>query len=83
MDSTGSAVKPDDLPSSSDTTGLLAEQAQPAVASSSKRPPKPSVPLEPMDEILLRRLTTIKEGDNVLLKLPSDTVKAVVASKDG
>lgn len=39
--------------------------------------------LLPMDEISLKRLTVIKEGDNVLLRLPSDQVKAVVASKDG
>lgn len=40
-------------------------------------------PKEPLEDILHRRLTVIKEGDNVLLRLPSDTVKAVVASKDG
>lgn len=39
--------------------------------------------LEPMSEVMLRRTTKIQEGDNVLLKLPSDSVKAVVASKDG
>jgi tRNA (adenine-N(1)-)-methyltransferase non-catalytic subunit len=47
------------------------------------RKPKDAGPLEPLDEILRRRLTVIKEGDNVLLKLPSDSIKAVVASKDG
>lgn len=47
------------------------------------RPPRVPEPLEPLDEVLRRRLTVIKEGDNVLLKLPSDTIKAVVASKDG
>lgn len=41
---------------------------------------KPSVSLE---DSLLQRVSTIKEGDNVLLRLPSDTVKAVVASKEG
>ena len=38
---------------------------------------------EPLDDVLLRRVTTIKEGDNVLLRLPSDSVKAVVALKNG
>lgn len=50
---------------------------------SGKRPEKPVVPLEPISEVLLRRVTTIREGDNVLLRLPSDSVKAIVASKDG
>lgn len=44
---------------------------------------KDQPPQEPLEEVLRRRLTVIKEGDNVLLRLPSDTVKAVVASKDG
>ncbi|KAL1410018.1 tRNA (adenine(58)-N(1))-methyltransferase non-catalytic subunit trm6 [Vanrija albida] len=44
---------------------------------------EPTEPLEPLDDILHRRLTIIKEGDNVLLRLPSDAIKAVVASKDG
>lgn len=43
----------------------------------------PNVPLQPLSETMLRRVTTIKEGDNVLLRLPSDSVKAVVASKEG
>jgi len=37
----------------------------------------------PLAESLLQRVSTIKEGDNVLLRMPSDMVKAVVASKDG
>lgn len=36
-----------------------------------------------LEESLLQRVTTIKEGDNVLLRLPSDMVKAVVASQNG
>ncbi|RXK41998.1 hypothetical protein M231_00719 [Tremella mesenterica] len=52
--------------------------------SSSKRPRQPSSPpSEPLSTLLQRRVTTIKEGDNVLLRLPSDTVKAVVASHEG
>ena len=46
---------------------------------SSKPIPQPI----PLSESLLRRVSTIKEGDNVLLRMPSDMVKAVVASKDG
>lgn len=62
----------------------LPSKANGPVASGSKRPRKaPDTPLEPLDDVLLRRITTIKEGDNVLLRMPSDAVKAVVASKDG
>lgn len=39
--------------------------------------------LPPLHETMLQRVSTIKEGDNVLLRMPSDMVKAVVASKDG
>jgi tRNA (adenine-N(1)-)-methyltransferase non-catalytic subunit len=41
---------------------------------------KPQISLH---DSLLQRVSTIKEGDNVLLRMPSDMVKAVVASKDG
>lgn len=41
---------------------------------------KPQLSLE---DSLLQRVSTIKEGDNVLLRLPSDMVKAVVASEHG
>ena len=44
---------------------------------------KPTPQAVPLSESLLRRVSTIKEGDNVLLRMPSDMVKAVVASKDG
>jgi tRNA (adenine-N(1)-)-methyltransferase non-catalytic subunit len=46
---------------------------------SSKPTPQPI----PLSESLLQRVSTIKEGDNVLLRMPSDMVKAVVAAKDG
>ena len=46
-------------------------------------PKTPQMPLEPLEEVMRRRTTKVKEGDNVLLRLPSDTVKAVVASKEG
>ncbi|WVO17302.1 tRNA (adenine(58)-N(1))-methyltransferase non-catalytic subunit TRM6 [Cryptococcus depauperatus] len=39
-------------------------------------------PQEPLSEIMYRRLTRIKEGDTVLLRLPSDLVKSVVVQKD-
>lgn len=44
---------------------------------------KPTAYAVPLSESLLQRVSTIKEGDNVLLRMPSDMVKAVVASKDG
>jgi len=44
---------------------------------------KPIPQAVPLSESLLQRVSTIKEGDNVLLRMPSDMVKAVVASKDG
>lgn len=61
-------------------------EVHPVAAAPSNRPSrrqKDEGPLEPLDDVLRRRLTTIKEGDNVLLKLPSDSIKAVVASKEG
>lgn len=48
-----------------------------------KRMPEPVIDDTPLDEVLRRRLATIKEGDNVLLRLASDSVKAVVASRHG
>ena len=60
------------------------QELLPEVAFRAKRSLKSSEDVsEPMEDILLRRITTIKEGDNVLLRLPSDAIKAVVASKDG
>lgn len=40
-------------------------------------------PQEPIEDVIHRRLTVIKEGDNVLLRLPSDTIKSVVVTQDG
>ena len=42
-----------------------------------------SKPQMSLEDSLLQRVSTIKEGDNVLLRLPSDMVKAVVASEHG
>ncbi|WVQ85808.1 hypothetical protein IAT38_007976 [Cryptococcus sp. DSM 104549] len=47
-----------------------------------KRARKDPGPQEPLSEVILRRLTRIKEGDTVLLRLPSDMVKPVVVQKD-
>lgn len=72
-----------------DSSTTLSEADVPAQPeASSSRPPQPrkprdNEPQEPLEEVLRRRVTKIKEGDNVLLRLPSDTVKAVVATKDG
>lgn len=49
---------------------------------STKRPRKAIESSEPLTEVILRRLTTIKEGDTVLLRLPSDLVKSVVVQGD-
>jgi tRNA (adenine-N(1)-)-methyltransferase non-catalytic subunit len=40
-------------------------------------------PQEPLTDVLHRRVTVIREGDNVLLKMPSDAVKTIVASSRG
>ena len=58
-----------------ESAGTSARKADP--------PQKVDEPLEPLEDVLRSRLTTIKEGDNVLLRLPSDTIKAVVASSEG
>lgn len=49
---------------------------------SAKRPRKAFESSEPITEVILRRLTKIKEGDTVLLRLPSDLVKSVVVQGD-
>lgn len=61
-----------------------AEDSEASAAASrprNKRPPPPTA--EDLEASLRQRVTTIKEGDNVLLRLPSDGIKAVVASRDG
>jgi tRNA (adenine-N(1)-)-methyltransferase non-catalytic subunit len=60
-----------------------AAEAASAVPAAPAVPAQPTEELEPLRDVLRRRVTTIKEGDNVLLKLPSEAIKAVVASKDG
>jgi tRNA (adenine-N(1)-)-methyltransferase non-catalytic subunit len=66
-----------------DTENPIVQTEPQVVAESSDAAAPEKLPLEPMEDILRRRVTTIKEGDNVLLKLPSEAIKAVVASKDG
>jgi tRNA (adenine-N(1)-)-methyltransferase non-catalytic subunit len=56
---------------------------QPAAESKNKRQKPPPPTAEEIETSLIRRVTTIKEGDNVLLRLPSDAIKAVVASREG
>ncbi|WRT70709.1 uncharacterized protein IL334_007707 [Kwoniella shivajii] len=40
-------------------------------------------PKEPLSEVMLRRLTRIKEGDTVMLRLPSDAIKVITIEKNG
>ncbi|KAK1923132.1 putative eukaryotic translation initiation factor 3 62 kDa subunit [Papiliotrema laurentii] len=56
---------------------------QPAAENKNKRQKPPPPTAEEIETSLIRRVTTIKEGDNVLLRLPSDAIKAVVASREG
>ncbi|ORY20867.1 Gcd10p family-domain-containing protein [Naematelia encephala] len=44
---------------------------------------KPATKQVDKNERLLERVTRIRKGDNVLLRLPSDSIKAVVASTSG
>ncbi|KAK8850545.1 hypothetical protein IAR55_004463 [Kwoniella newhampshirensis] len=67
-------------PSTSDPKAAVSVPAQ---APKSKKVEKDAGPQEPISEVMLRRLTKIKEGDTVLLRLPSDTIKSVVIQKDG
>ncbi|WVF68178.1 hypothetical protein IAT40_002943 [Kwoniella sp. CBS 6097] len=77
--------------SASTTTTTTTAQAQPSSNPNAPHPhPHPrrrkgmdDGPKEPMSEVMLRRLTRIKEGDSVLLRLPSDAIKSVTAHKDG
>jgi tRNA (adenine-N(1)-)-methyltransferase non-catalytic subunit len=68
-----------DAPAGSRAETARADDSNAKNGESSK--PKPQA--IPLHESLLQRVSTIKEGDNVLLRMPSDMVKAVVASKDG
>lgn len=73
-------------PTSGPDVPTTSDPAEPSSSTGVKRPydrSEPSAPLLPMEEVLRRRLTVIQEGDNVLLRLPSDSIKAVVASKQG
>ncbi|WWC65183.1 uncharacterized protein I303_107797 [Kwoniella dejecticola CBS 10117] len=69
------------------------EQVPTLAAESSTKPPPPhskrrrgdenDEPREPLSEVILRRLTRIKEGDTVMLRLPSDAIKVVTIEKNG
>lgn len=65
------------------STSTAAIEHEPAATAAPKKRKMDEADREPLSEVMFRRLTTIKEGDNVLLRLPSDQVKAVVAAKDG
>lgn len=65
------------------THRIMADERQSTQRSELKKNGESSKPVVSLEESLLQRVSTIKQGDNVLLRLPSDTVKAVVASKDG
>jgi hypothetical protein len=68
------------LPVPAETIAQASTSRLNEVATKPLKTPDPPLPLS---ELSLRRLTRIKEGDSVLLRLPSDAVKAVVASPDG
>lgn len=89
--------QPAQLDSTASIPSLLPQLQQPAAGTtgapgnaeattselpSAKRPRKVLEPSEPLTEVILGRLTKIKEGDTVLLRLPSDLVKSVVVLRD-
>ena len=49
----------------------------------SKGPDGAQTLTEDLQDLLRGRVTRIKEGDNVLLRTPSDVIKAVVVSREG
>ncbi|WVQ70752.1 hypothetical protein IAR50_000274 [Cryptococcus sp. DSM 104548] len=65
---------------------VMQEEAAPAPpAEGSKRSntaPVPDEPQEPLSEVMFRRVTRIKEGDNVMLRLPSDLIKSIIVDKE-
>ncbi|WVQ95674.1 hypothetical protein IAU59_002772 [Kwoniella sp. CBS 9459] len=71
--------------SASGSTSKAQQPAKPFVPGShpKRRKGGDDGPKEPLSEVILRRLTKIKERDSVLLRLPSDAIKVVTAHKDG
>lgn len=90
MDTSESIAQPAELaqvdsqmaPPASEVTTATADSI-PGPSTPKHHRPKQQEPLEPLEDLVHRRVTRIKEGDNVLLRMPSDAIKAVVASKDG
>ncbi|WVR08531.1 hypothetical protein IAU60_005586 [Kwoniella sp. DSM 27419] len=68
------------LPSADASAGSVAKPAQP---NKRRKNAADDAPLEPLSEVMLRRMTRIREGDTVLLRLPSDAIKSVVIQKQG
>ncbi|WVW80830.1 hypothetical protein I302_102819 [Kwoniella bestiolae CBS 10118] len=65
-----------------------AAEREPSVETKNQPPPlkkrkNDDEPLEPLSEVILRRLTRIKEGDTVMLRLPSDAIKVITVEKNG
>lgn len=65
------------------STSAAAGEGEGSSSAPHHRRKKDQEPQEPIEDVVHRRLTVIKEGDNVLLRLPSDTIKSVVVQKDG
>lgn len=65
------------------STSAAAGEGEASSSAPHLRRKKDLEPQEPIEDVIHRRLTVIKEGDNVLLRLPSDTIKSVVVTKDG
>jgi hypothetical protein len=79
--SSTTAAPPPLSPPAAGTTGQA--EAGPSTARPRGRQVKRAILPDELYELCRKRVTTIKEGDNVLLRMPSDSVKAVVASKEG
>ncbi|WWD20728.1 hypothetical protein CI109_105204 [Kwoniella shandongensis] len=69
-------------PSTTEADSTPADESKPSEAKRPRKEEVPEQPQEPISEVMLRRLTRIKEGDTVLLRLPSDTIKSVTVQKD-
>lgn len=70
-------------PEASGVPDTVAESSTSAQTQTHRPAKRPAPTPAELEASLHQRVTTIKEGDNVLLRLPSDQIKAVVASRDG
>lgn len=71
------------LPEASSGLEVTEQTAETAVVAGGSAAPASVQPLESLADLLHRRVTVISEGDNVLLRMPSDAVKTIVASSRG